>query len=523
VIRDSLRRLAAVCAIFILAGCAGGATPTKPETSQSSAGTTKQQGPKHLRIAQPSPFTAFDPHKGTSGSDHETLWAVFDSLFRFDKNGSIIPGQAKKWEFPDPKTMIITLNEGIRFTDGTPLDAEAVKWNIERIKDPKEKTVVAEQLAVISTVEVLSPTQLKLVLTEPAASLAATLSDRPGMMISPTAYKKLGPDFARNPVGAGPFKLVEWKQDAFWTLERNPDFFEKGLPKLDKITFYQFQNAEAAVSALKSGQIDFYVRVAPTAFAWVKSSPDFTFVDQPTTQVSNIYLNRADPPLNNLKLRQAIAYAIDREAILRVNYGGVGTVAEGVLPLGYWAKDSSVKAIPYDPKKAAQLVKESGYDGKPIRIVVSNEDEYVKNMQIVQQMLDQVGIKVEIVPLSSAATYEEWFNKGAAAGRSVAWSGRVDPDLSLAPLFGTGGAYNAPMNKKGLSDPRIDELLSKGRQASDQHERQQYYAELDKIITSEVHMITFVHKSWAAAVRNNITGFEPNPLGKALYLYFDMK
>lgn len=517
-VRHGIRILLATLSVaIILAGCGGGsATKTDP-----APGTAR--GPKHLRVGHPYSFTAFDPHKGTSGSDHEVLWAVFDALFRFDKTGNIISGQVKKWAFPDPKTMVLTLHAGIKFTDGTPLDAEAVKWNIERIKDPKEKTVVAEQLAVVKSVDVISPTELRLNLSEPAASLPATLSDRPGMMISPTAYKKLGADFARSPVGAGPFKMVEWKQDAYWVLERNPDFFEQGLPKLDKITFYQFQKAEAAVSALKSGQIDFYIRVAPQAIDWVKSSPDFNFVDAPTTQVSNIYLNRVDPPLNNLKLRQAMMHAIDRKAILQANYRGIGEVAEGVLPLGYWAKDPSVKNLPYDVEQSKRLVKESGYDGKPIRIVVSQEDEYVKNIQIVQQMLEQVGIKIDIVPLSSGATYEEFMTKGAAAGRSVAWSGRVDPDLSLSPLFETGGAYNAPMAKKGLTDLRINDLLAKGRQTGDQEERRKAYVELDKIVTAEVHMITFVHKSWATAVRKNITGFEPNPLGKALYLYFDMK
>lgn len=511
--------LAALCAAsVILAGCGGGA---KQQTANPA--TTTQQATKHLRVAFPYPFTAFDPHKGTSGADYEVMWAVYDSLLRFDKSGNIIPGQAKKWEFPDPKTMILTLNEGIKFTDGTPLDAEAVKWNIERIKDPKEKTVIAEQLAVVEKVEVLSPTQVKLSLSKPSASLPAVFTDRPGMMISPTAYKKLGADFARSPVGAGPFTLKEWKQDAYWVLERNPNFFEKGLPKLDKITFNQFQNSEAAVSAMKAGQIDFYVRIPAQQVAWVKDAADFNFVDAPTVQVANIYLNRVDPPLNNVKLRQAMAHAIDREAILKANYNGIGSIADGVLPVGYWAKDPSVKFPAYDPEKARQLVKESGYDGAPIRIVVSNEDEYVKNMQIVQQMFSAVGINVEIAPLASAATYEEFANKATAPGRAVAWSGRLDPDLSLSPLFGTGGAYNAPLSKKGYSDPRMDELLAKGRETFDPQERKQYYAELERIVTSEVHMITLVHKSWATACRKNVTGFETNPLGKPVYLYFDIQ
>jgi len=471
----------------------------------------------HIRIAAVEPnIQNYDPHKGFSGLEHRVLYAVFDQLVRFDARGTMVPGLAERWEWTDPRTLVLTLRRGVRFHDGTPFNADAVVFNFRRIMDPRQNSIVRGEWRDVEAVEAIDDSRVKIVLRQPQPAFIAVLSDRSGMMVSPTAVARLGDEFGRRPVGAGPFILRQWVPGSHVTLVRNPAYWETGYPKADRITIYQFRAEEPAVRALKTGAVDFMQGVPAKDVPWVRASRDFTFVDAPTISVLVMSFNLTKTPVDDVNLRRAIRAAIDRRAILRVVYGNIGHLSPSILPRGFWSVSPTLVSPPYDPARARQYLSQSKYAGETLSLVVSPDDYIVRASQLVQQFLGDAGIKVEITPLPGPEQLARFFTRGEFHGRIGGWSGRPDPHVNYFAIIGCGGSFNVP-RPRGYCDPRVGEYLEQGASAAERSQRQQAYAGLDRYIIDQVLYIPLVHDSWAAAVRKTLTGFQPYVFGKPIY------
>ncbi|MDR7520777.1 MAG: ABC transporter substrate-binding protein [Armatimonadota bacterium] len=471
----------------------------------------------HIRIAAVEPnIQNYDPHKGFSGLEHRVLYAVFDQLVRFDARGTMVPGLAERWEWTDPRTLVLTLRRGVRFHDGTPFDADAVVFNFRRIMDPRQNSIVRGEWRDVEAVEAVDEFRVKIVLRQPQPAFIVVLSDRSGMMVSPAAVARLGDEFGRRPVGAGPFILRQWIPGSHVTLVRNPAYWETGYPKADRITIYQFRAEEPAVRALKTGAVDFMQGVPAKDVPWVRASRDFTFVDAPTISVLVMSFNLTKTPVDDVNLRRAIRAAIDRRAILRVVYGNIGHLSPSILPRGFWSVSPTLVSPPYDPARARQYLSQSKYAGETLSLVVSPDDYIVRASQLVQQFLGDVGIKAEITPLPGPEQLARFFTRGEFHGRIGAWSGRPDPHVNYFAIIGCGGSFNVP-RPRGYCDPRVGEYLEQGASAAERSQRQQAYAGLDRHIIDQVLYIPLVHDSWAAAVRKTLTGFQPYVFGKPIY------
>jgi len=477
-------------------------------------------GQVNIRIAAVEPnIQNYDPHKGFSGLEHRVLYAVFDQLVRFDARGNPVPGLAESWEWLNPKTLVLTLRTGVTFQDGTPFNADAVVFNFRRIMDPRENSIVRGEWREVESVEAVGDLRVKIVLRQPQPAFLAVLTDRSGMMVSPTAAARLGEEFGRRPVGAGPFILQQWVPGSHVTLVRNPIFWEKGYPRADRITIYQFRAEEPAVRALKTGAVDFMQGVPAKDVPWVKTSRDFAFVDAPTISVLVMSFNLTKAPVDDVNLRRAIRAAIDRRAILKVVYGNIGQLSPSILPRGFWSVSPTLVSPPYDPERAGQYLRQSKYKGEPLALVVSPDDYIVRASQMVQQFLGDVGIRTEITPLPGPEQLARYFTRGEFHGRIGAWSGRPDPHVNYSAIIGCGGSFNVP-RPRGYCDPRVDEYLAQGSATAERSQRQQAYAALDLYVIDQVLYIPLVHDSWAAAVRRTLTGFQPYVFGKPIYKEF---
>jgi peptide/nickel transport system substrate-binding protein len=518
-----------ILSLVILSGCSGSPGSGAVDTSSSgNSNSAAPKGPKELRVAYTGTISTLDPHTGIHGTEHQVLWAIFDSLIRFDANLNLQPGLAEKWEFPDPTTLVLSLRPGLKFHDGTPLDAKAVKWNIERQQDKSAKAVTASEVAIISGMEVVNDTTIKLKLKSPSASILATLTDRAGMMVSPTAVQKYGNDFGRNPVGAGPFVFKEWIEGSHWTLTKNADFWEKGYPKVDTIVFDHFKGNETAMQALKSGEIDFFQGLSAQDTEWVEQSPDFDLNVKPTIKFYSLYVNTYTKPGDNLALRQAISYALDRDTLGEV-FGGKGVkAAPGYWPDGYWAKDSKVKFYPYDVNKAKAKLEEAkatGYDGTPVKMTVYSAGDYPRVGEAIQQMLTKAGINVDMMVGDNTAMTQKFDVENCCVLKLTSWTGRTDPDQTATQLFHSGGGYFYPRNVKAdaKGDQELNKLIEAARAEYDPKKRAEIYGKAEQRVVDGVINIPLYFLPWNTAIRKNVTGFDANIMGKPIFRTFDFK
>jgi peptide/nickel transport system substrate-binding protein len=209
-----------------------------------------------LRVGLQGDFTTMDPHLSTSAEDRDVYYQLYSPLVGLDASLKIVPELAEAWEQPDPVTYLFRLRRGVKFHDGTDLTAEVVKWNFERMLNPASGSIRRSELGNVKAVEVVDPLTVRVTLKEPDAALLATLSDRAGMMVSRAAVEKHGPDFARRPVGTGPFQFVEWVKDDHLSVRRFPGYWKAGLPHLDEIVYKPIPDHTVKLTALRTGTLD---------------------------------------------------------------------------------------------------------------------------------------------------------------------------------------------------------------------------------------------------------------------------
>jgi len=291
-------------------------------TAQPAADAPKRGGT--LRVGLYVDAVTMDPHYSGSKVDRQVYFNIYNALVGLGPNLDIVPELAESWETPDPTTYIFKLRKGVKFHDGTDFDAKAVKVNFDRMMNPDNKSLRIGEVRSIDSVEVVDAATVKLRLKQPDSALLATLTDRAGMMISPAAIQKFGKDLARNPVGTGPFTYVRWQKDDHILLKRNDTYWERGKPYLDQVRYRVVLDDSVKVSALKAGELDLIDYVQPKDVAGLKSDASLNVVDVPSLAVWWFWLNSTKPPFDNKALREAFAYAIDIETIVKRLYLGVG-------------------------------------------------------------------------------------------------------------------------------------------------------------------------------------------------------
>ena len=477
-------------------------------TANTQADEQVQRGGT-LTVALDSDVIGIDPHGASAGVDRSVYTSIFNTLVTVDEGLNIVPELAESWETPDDTTYIFNLREGVKFHDGTDFNAEAVKKNFDWILDPENASPRRPELSAIEEVTVLDDYTVEVKLKHPFTPFLSIITDRAGYVVSPTARETYGKDFTRNPVGTGPFKFVEHVRDDHITFERFEDYWEDGLPYLDRIVYRPMPDSTAALINLKTGAADFLYSVDPKDVQDIESTSGVSYLEGPSVGYQGLWINTANGPLANECLREAVAHAVNREMLLNIAYRGVGQVANGPVPPSSWAYNPETPAPQYDPELAKQKLAECGQpDGFAMVLKVANTPLGQLVTQLIQAQLAEVGIEVEIQTLEFGALLQAGSENDFDA-LSLGWSGRIDPDGNIEPIFHSQGAFNYGR----YNNPEVDRLIEEGRQATDRSERTRIYQELTEIINEDAAYIFTYFEPAAFAKIDAVSGFQVTPDG----------
>jgi peptide/nickel transport system substrate-binding protein len=461
-----------------------------------------------LRIGMQGDPATLDPAQSAAFVDRVALAAVCDKLIELDAKLAYVPQLATSWEWgADGLSLTMTLRAGVTFHDGERLDAEAVKFNIERYKSAPYSRRVSE-LKPVKAVTVVDPLTVRLELSEPYAPLLAQLADRAGMMVSPKAARELGDKMATRPVCAGPYRLTEWVAQDRIVFDRFERYWDASAITIPRVVYLPIPDDTVRLSNLRAGTFQLSERVAPSDLATVRADARLKLYESPSIgyRVLSINTNKgeaAKTPLgSNAKLREAFELSLDRAVINQVAFDGAFIPSNQPEAPGttYYAKDFPAPAR--DLARAKALVAASGAGRVPVNFLIGSDPLDSRVAQIIQAMAGEAGFDVKIT-VTEGATLLSRITAGSYEIALLIWSGRADPDANVSIWVACDGFVNWGK----YCDPKLDDLLRRARQTTEPAERARLYAEAAAIYLFLYHLKWF----WGASAK--LSGIVPHPDG----------
>jgi len=451
-----------------------------------------------LRLAIPYNPATLDPMTGRNLPDFDTLYAVFDALIDFvPRTLELKPGLAKAWAFKDPKTLVLELVDGVSFHDGTPFNAEAVKFNLERYKNDQRSTVKAD-VATVESVEVSGESQVTLKLNRPNAGLPSILTNRIGLIVSPKSVQDKGGNVDRTPVGTGPFKFVSWEDNSSISLVRNDRYWKSGLPYLDGIDIKIINELNTAVRAVVAGEADLAINLQAPQKAIADRSPNVVGKTAPGLVFYGAFLNYGKPPLDDVRVRQAMNYAINRDEINKIAAVGLGQVSSVVLPKEHWACDQATQNYySYDPDKAKKLLAEAGHpNGLEIESFGWADQLAMQRQEVIISQLARVGIRIKLTPVAPQQAMQSFMMEKKGSMHISPGGGFPDPSQLYEALFGKTALRNA----SGIELPGFRELMDATMAAQDQASRKEAFVKLQRFVTEQaMQLVQYISPAVAVA------------------------
>jgi peptide/nickel transport system permease protein/peptide/nickel transport system substrate-binding protein len=497
----------------LISGALAGATLGGDAIAQ---GAPKRGG--ILRISAPANPSSLDPATGGAGSDHAFLFTMYDTLAEWEfETLKPRPGLAESWSFTDPNTFVLNIRPGVSFHDGTPLDAEAVKFNLERSKSDPKSNIKAD-LSSMASAAVTGPMQVTLKLNAPDAALPGILSDRAGMMVSPTAIKaSAAGNVARTPVGAGAYEFVSWADGEKIVVKRNGKYWKPNRPYPDGIEFSIIPELTTGSRSVTAGQNDLMYQLPPRQKAILERASNIKIFNGPTLYVFQIFLNWAKPPFDNIKVRQAFNFAIDRVSFVKAALAGLAEPAYMNLPKAHWAYDKSVAELyPYDPDKARKLLAEAGFkDGLAIEIVGYPDQDSVQRQEILIEQFRKAGMNVRFLNAPIAEASAAFFGaEKRGSGILAAWTGRPDPSLTYSLMFTKDAYYNGG---RAPVPPELEAAIKESRASEDIELRRKAFSTVQRLVMENAFVAPLAFQFELVAMNKKVQGYRPNLLGKPKY------
>ncbi|MDF6046122.1 ABC transporter substrate-binding protein [Streptomyces sp. JH14] len=465
-----------------------------------------------LTVADPLVPSSLDPIASFGGGDHMSLYPIYDRLVNFDaKTLKPEPGLATSWKFSDPKTLVLALRDGVKFQDGTPVNADAVKFNLDRaINDKTSK--IASDLATVDSVKVTGPVEATIHLKQPDASIVLTLADRAGMMASPTAVKKWGADYSRHPVGAGAYVFDKYAANDQLVVQKNKDYWQAGRPYLNTITFKYFADQQTANNALQAHQADVVLNADLADVSTLKAMSGVKVLSAPSLLTGGCYINFSRAPFNNVDARHALAVAIDRKALNKSYAFGLAEPTSSIFPKGYWAADAKLDdTFAYDPDKARDLLAKAGHSGGlKITGLAFQDTGEVRRAEIIQEQLKKVGIDMKLEVFDAATVAKKFFTDKAYDIACASWSGRPDPSQTAGSLLSSTSFYNAG----AYAAPGMPEALSAAAAAQTDADRVAALSKVVDLNQQSVVWLPLLSEPNVTAASDKVQGIDPNLYGK---------
>jgi peptide/nickel transport system substrate-binding protein len=477
--------------------------------------TAAAQAQQTLRVGLAEDPDVLDPTLARTFVGRIVFAALCDKLLDLDEKLGIVPQLATSYQWSaDNKALVMTLRQGVTFHDGEKFDAAAVKFNLERHKTMPGSNRRTE-LTQVTSVDVIDDITVRLNLSAPFAPLLAVLADRSGMMVSPKAAHGAGDKFGTKPVCSGPYRFVERVAQDRMVFERYPGYWNKGEVQFDRIVYLPIVDATVRLANLRSGQLDFIERLAPSDVPALKSDNRFKIskIVEIGYQGISINIGKSDlaqknPLGKDARVREAFELALDRDAIVQV-------VMEGQADVGnQWVSQASpyyAKNVPVpkrDLNRAKALLKEAGVTNPSFTLMTPTTSDAQKIAQVVQAMVKEAGFDVKIQS-TEFATSLGLADKGQMEAYVLGWSGRADPDGNLQQFY----TCNAPNNYSGFCTKEVDELINQSRTELDPKKRLQVYEKIAAIAAKERPIIYLFHRHWLWAYNSKLSGLRTVPDG----------
>lgn len=522
--------LALLMLLLVSTALFGCSSDNASDSNEGDNGDSGESGePKVLIFGRGGDSVSLDPIAVTDGESYKVTKNIFDTLVNFgEQDTEIHPGLASEWTAAeDGLTYTFTLKEGVKFHDGTDFNADAVVANFERWAggDADQFPYYGSMFGgfgddeghVIESVTATGDYEVEFKLKRPQAPFLKNLAMSSFGIASPTAIEAAGDKFGDAPVGTGPFKFVEWKRNDSITIEKNPDYWVEGEPKLDQVIFRSIPDNSARLNALLSGEIDLADGITPSDAPTVEGDENLQLFERPSMNVGYLGLTTTREPFDDPKVRQAMNHAIDKQAIVDAFFQGRGEVAKNPMPPVISGYNDEIEGYEYDPEKAKQLLAEAGLpDGFEMELYAMPVPRpYMpdgqKVAEAIQKNLADVGVTANIVSFEWA-TYLEKAANGEADAFLLGWTGdNGDADNFLYVLLDQDniGSNNYTYYK----NQELHDLLIQAQTEVDENTRNDLYKQAQVIIHEDAPWVPLAHSTPLLAGGKNVVNFKAHPTG----------
>lgn len=471
-----------------------------------------------LRIARGQESDTLDPQKTVLLASHEIMWQIYDPLIYLDEKGEVYPGAAIAWSFAnDNKTVIFKLRPGVEFHDGSPFNAEAVAWSFNHHLDPETASPNTWMYGPIDGVEVIDDMTIAYNYKDLFVPLWVGLSYSYCAPISRAAVEKFGDQFGRNPVGTGPFKFDSWRPDQGIKLVRNekhdwatPWYKNKGKAYLDSVEYVVIPEDATRLAALETGEVHVISGTESLPSDKIKrlsNTPGLKTFSRPAVGVFEFMINTQHEPLGDVRVRRAIAHAIDKEKIITLALDGQGKAAYSAVATSYAQYNPKSPELDYafDVDKAKALLAEAGH-GDGLTLTYLNVDGFTKQAEIIQQNLSAVGIEMKI----SNYPVAEWFPLAGKGDFDLTFCYYTysDPDL-IYPFFISGGGLNFSFH----TNQELDDLNNIQRTSFDADKRKDALYRMQEIIIDQAYWVNLWEGNYLAVMKEEVMGLELDVVG----------
>jgi peptide/nickel transport system substrate-binding protein len=505
--------LIGVLLLVLVAGC--GKRPASTDT---------------LIYAQASDPKTLDPVNTDIAEAVHVITNVFDTLVTYhDETTELVPGLAEKWSLgEDGKTWTFTLRESLRFHDGTPCDAAAVKVTFDRLLAEEHPLVYDKarpyqsSYTMIKKMETPDERTIVFHLDKPSAIFLTNLAMFPASIVSPAALREKGKNFADEPVGTGPYRLVKWNRDQQIVLQ-SFDGHHRGEPAVKNLIVVPVKDNTTRYQRLVRSEVHLVDSLALQDFEAAGKDKSLVAQEQTGMNVSYFTMQMEKPPLNQLKVRQAIAHAIDKKKLILVGFDGHAEPATSMVPPGMWGHDESLVDHPFDRAKAKQLMQEAAEEGKfelPLRLtlaVMSQARPYLPQPTTVagflKDSLREIGIEITVTGRDVNEHFDHLMAGKHELGVAGWTSDNSDPDNFLYSLLDLDNISERGNNLSRFRDDKFHELLIAGQQEMDLAKRLPLYHEAQAIVLRELPVVPLAHTKLRAAHTKRLQGFHLHPTG----------
>jgi peptide/nickel transport system substrate-binding protein len=476
--------------------------------------------------------TGLDPHGAAGSGQNVILPFLYDTLVYRDFDG-YKPYLASDWEISeDGRTVTFQLRDDVVFHDGTAFNAEAVSFNIERLRQAGPRSPASNGVAEIESVEVVDEFTIRFNFVEPSAILFSTLSTPYAAMVSPTAVEKFGEEFGQNPVGSGPFMIESWSAGQEVVLAANPNYQwppeviqNQGRPYIDRVVFRVIPDPVSQINAFENNEVDVLFVNNPGHLGRLRQNPEVELVENVLNSLVYLGFNTSRPPFDDVKVRQALAHAVNKQEIVELALGGIGEPAFAPLAPTLPGHDPSLKdfELAFDPERSMQLLQEAGFeqntDGEWTRngllleltVVTSTRAPNEAIATLIQSQMKEIGVGVNIQQLEAAAVMEV-----TAKGEYDAMIWRYDwNDADVLNVY-LGSDRIGRTNRQFYSNLQVDELLTAAGRELDPQRRNEMYLEAQKLILADAPWQPLYTPKDYTVIRSAIENVVVGPMGRML-------